>query len=124
MRSGEAINNTHADAPRTPSRVSRGGRLVAPVREVRPGGTQQHPGFHSSQPMSQMQAVGMYLKHPSSQSCRRCSSGYQWSSQLLLTRNTCEVRASAFEFDPIRGFGRGHDDARSFASPLKAPMDS
>jgi hypothetical protein len=46
MRSGEAIN-AHGDAPRTSSRVSRGGRLVAPVREVRHGGTQQHFGFHS-----------------------------------------------------------------------------
>jgi hypothetical protein len=65
----------------------------------------------------------MCLEHPSFGSYRRCSSGYQWSSPLLLTWNTCKVKALAFEFDPIRGFGRGHDDARSFMS-LQAPMDS
>jgi hypothetical protein len=51
MRSDEG-QKAHGHAPRTSSRVSRGGRLVAPVREVRRGGMHQYIGSHSFRLMS------------------------------------------------------------------------
>jgi hypothetical protein len=52
MRSDEG-QRAYGHAPRKSSRVSRGGRLVAPVHEVRRGGMQQCIGRHSFRLMSQ-----------------------------------------------------------------------